>query len=319
MRLRSVLVRATTTAIVAAMGLGVIFAADRTFALLYGAGTPVLYYTDSAYGFAPRENQRLVRQHGARVTIDALGLRATRDWRTPADLRILFIGDSVTWGGTAVDDGDTFAEQTCALLNRTGDRNTLCGNAGVNAYGTDNMRERLRFLPFDSQDVIVVTILTADTTRNLTRLGLTPYFAVPPAGTFPALTEVGVHLLYRFIERTRYHANQHRPDHDFTVATESIEALLMQLRAMQAKGKTVILVHALALIDVEAGGPQSWPAFTQHVDRLIEKSGFPIVRVVERLWEAGITPAYADGTHLSALGHRIYAEAIVEVLRHEIP
>src|SRR5882757_10450249 len=63
-------------------------------------GHPILYYANSSYRYAALPNQKQVRQRGAAVTIDSKGLRGVKDWNSSADDKVLFIGDSVTWGGT---------------------------------------------------------------------------------------------------------------------------------------------------------------------------------------------------------------------------
>jgi hypothetical protein len=70
-----------------------------------GLGNPILYYADSSYRYPPRPNQKHVGQHGAAVTLDSKGPRGTKEWTAPADGKILFIGDSATWGGTYIDEG----------------------------------------------------------------------------------------------------------------------------------------------------------------------------------------------------------------------
>ena len=109
-----------------------------------GLGDPVLYRTNTSYRYALLPNQHKQRIRGASVTIDSHGLRTVQDWADPDSLKILFIGDSVTWGGTAVDDTKTFAHRTGVELKQRLGRPVVTGNAAVNGYGTDNMTARLR-------------------------------------------------------------------------------------------------------------------------------------------------------------------------------
>src|SRR5690349_17561288 len=113
-----------------------------------GLCNPVVYYTNASYRYAPMPNQSAVRLRGARVTVDSAGLRGTEDCSTPADSKILFIGDSVTWGGSYIDDKDTFAVGVCDRLEQSTGKRFVCGNAGVNAYGTDNMAARVLYKDF---------------------------------------------------------------------------------------------------------------------------------------------------------------------------
>lgn len=132
-----------------------------------GLGNPILFYANASYRYAPQPNQRQVRRHGALVTIDSKGLRSSRDWSDPADAKILFVGDSVTWAGTYIDDKDTFAEGVCQRLAQSSGKSFVCGNSGANQYGTDNMAERIRYKDFSDESILVVTLIALDTIRGL--------------------------------------------------------------------------------------------------------------------------------------------------------
>src|ERR1700683_648981 len=158
---RTVFVALTVVLVCAPIGLAELY-------LRYvGLGDPILFYANASYRFAPLPNQQKRRLGGASVTIDSRGLRSTHDWSEPADVKILFVGDSVTWGGTYIDDADTFAEGVCQRLARATGKSVVCGNAGANEYGTDNMAERIRYKDFNDETALVVTMIGTDTTRGL--------------------------------------------------------------------------------------------------------------------------------------------------------
>src|SRR5215471_15683082 len=146
-----------------------------------GLGRPILFYTNASYRFAAQPEQHQVRLRGARVTIDSRGFRAVRDWSSPASGKLLFIGDSVTWGGTYIDDADTFAEGVCQRLEATGKR-FVCGNTGANQYGTDNMAERIRYKSVDDETALIITLISADTLRGLRDADGSFFFTAPPPG-----------------------------------------------------------------------------------------------------------------------------------------
>jgi hypothetical protein len=152
-----------------------------------GLGNPILYYANASYRYAPFPDQRQVRRHNARVSIDSKGLRNTKDWSDPAYAKILFIGDSVTWGGTDIDDADTFADGVCQRFAQATGKNFVCGNAGANQYGTDNMAERIRYKDFDDETALVVTLIAADTTRGLSDADGRFLFSRRPPPPFRAL------------------------------------------------------------------------------------------------------------------------------------
>ena len=146
-----------------------------------GLGDPIVYSTNAAYRYAPVPNQHVDRR-GASVTIGAEGLRGLEPWSGPADHHVLFVGDSVTWGGTNTDDDKTFAYLTCAELEARLARNFVCGNAGVNGYGTDNMIARLRYDPeLERADTVVVTLISVDPIRGTSDLASAHFSRAGPS------------------------------------------------------------------------------------------------------------------------------------------
>ena len=125
-----------------------------------GLGDPIIYDPNFVYGYAPRINQKKNRLKDSTVTINDVGLRAIYDWKENENKKkIIFFGDSVTYGGSYIDDRETFSHLTCEYLN---DINYLCGNAGVNAYGIHNIVYRSRYDTRIADDNLRIFILVPD-------------------------------------------------------------------------------------------------------------------------------------------------------------
>ena len=73
-----------------------------------GLGDPIRYDSNYIYGYAPKENQKKERLNGSIVTINELGLRTPFSWNKVNKERIIFIGDSITYGGSYIDDKKNF-------------------------------------------------------------------------------------------------------------------------------------------------------------------------------------------------------------------
>src|SRR5262245_15331833 len=95
---------------------------------MVGLGDPVIYEVNPDYGYRPRPNQMVHRFGGAIVRINNLGIRTDEDWETTAN-KVLFAGNSVTYGGSYVSNGDLFALR--AVPEGYG---WVGGSAGVNAW-----------------------------------------------------------------------------------------------------------------------------------------------------------------------------------------
>ncbi len=56
-----------------------------------GFGDPLLCYANPAYGYRLLPDQDVTRFHGARVTINNLGLRTNDDWDERVENKVLFL------------------------------------------------------------------------------------------------------------------------------------------------------------------------------------------------------------------------------------
>jgi lysophospholipase L1-like esterase len=269
-----------------------------------GLGDPILYYANASYRYASVPNQRKVRQRGARVSIDSKGLRNTRDWSDPADAKILFIGDSVTWGGTYIDDAETFADGVCQRLARATGKSFVCGNAGANQYGTDNMAERIRYKDFNDETVLVVTLIAPDTRRGLADAEGSYFFSQRPPPPFRALWEAATFLTYRVYRYLR--PISYRSTDDLRVAERSLQNLFDAIHATQRPGTTVLIV--LSPLKDELGGHES--ALTKHVRAVLDRSGFEVLDLNAAVSAAVTKHFYYDSLHLDVQGHQFYADRI---------
>jgi lysophospholipase L1-like esterase len=276
-----------------------------------GLGDPVVYYTNASYRYAPAPDQRQERRDSAVVTIDADGLRGLEPWGAEADQHILFLGDSVTWGGTNTDDAATFAARTCTRLEEQRGGNLICGNGGVNGYGVDNVTARLRFDPAVSRaDSIVVTVITVDATRGLSDLKSSYFYSARPHGPLKALWELSGFALFYGSGKLRLDRSAHEARDDMPVLNESLLRLYQALRNAQQQGKQVLIVFSPIAAELEgAEGP-----LTHAVRASIQNSGLPSLDLTEPMAARRNEDLYYDGVHLNSAGHELYAGWIAEAL-----
>jgi hypothetical protein len=76
----------------------------------YGLGNPLLYDSNPLYGYRPLPNKTYHRFRGSLLKFNNLGLRAERDWDyEKKDNKVIFLGDSVTYGGSYLSNNDLFS------------------------------------------------------------------------------------------------------------------------------------------------------------------------------------------------------------------
>jgi len=151
-------------------------------------GDPVTYDDNYVYGYSPKPNQKKKRLQNSIVTINDIGLRSIHNWGQNLDKRkIIFFGDSVTYGGSYIDDLDTFAHLSCENLE---DKNYICGNAGVNSYGIFNIVYRSRYdKRLDNSNLRIFVVVPDDFNRGLQNYRTAHFYMNEQKFLVPAIFE----------------------------------------------------------------------------------------------------------------------------------
>lgn len=164
---------------------------------LIGLGNPMLYKSDPLVGYRLRPNQRNKRFQNATVSTDFEGFRIDPSHKKDSASEILvFVGDSVTYGGSYIDDTELFSSLFCA--NRS---ESICLNSGINAWGTYNMGRFISNFPLYSKrnpTKFILVILPGDDQRNLTHIESLPYWTKPPRNP-KAINEILNFILVKYL------------------------------------------------------------------------------------------------------------------------
>ena len=150
------------------------------FAKRFGLGNPILYKSDNLVGYRLKPNQSKYRRRGSLVTSDSEGFRINHLANIDKDTNFLvFVGDSVTYGGSYIDNSEIFSSQYCELLKQK----FYCLNNGLNAWGILNMGRFIANFHIYSKKIpssIFLVILPGDEGRNLKAFSDTPFWDYPP-------------------------------------------------------------------------------------------------------------------------------------------
>ena len=295
-----------------------------------GFGNPIVYRTNSAYRFAPRPDQRVERRRwGGRraTTINESGYRSTESWKKNAAFKVLWLGDSVTWGGTYIDDTETFAELSCGRIEVATGLEVVCANGGVNAYGVDNIVSRLHYDRAGADaNVVVVVVSWKNFFRSKSSIGGNPFLTYAPPSPVRALREVAANASARLLVKLQWSPGLSCDDpYRMAVVRKSLAELLQVLRKKQDEGKTVLLARYVEAREVEEHNntrkiqwcipsASAFPFFLD-LEEQIHISGVPYLDLTNAVREAAKTdsaePIFLDrGGHLQVRGHQVYAQAI---------
>jgi hypothetical protein len=278
---------------------------------LLGLGQPVVYDNRLAYGFRPLPHQTLRRLRGATVRINALGLRGAdvAPARPAGTTRLLFLGDSVTYGGSYVDDEEVLSSVVAAEMRRSGFSSVEALNAGVNAWGPANILGLVETEGGFDSNVWIVIAVDDDFRREKTHIGEVPYFNVAPR---TALEEIAVLGAYRLL--TAYKLPKPTEDEQ-RLAEANLGHYRSIAEAGRQRGASVLLVWHPDATGTRGGPQRNRSAFLD----MAVRERFPTLDLATAY---GDDPAlYSDGLHLSVAGHRTAGEAIgrgiVRLLRDE--
>lgn len=171
------------------LGLG----AELFLSRVYGLGSPVIYENSPLYGYRPVPDRDYTRFNGASISFNNLGLRAAANWDDTTDDKILFLGDSVTYGGSYISNDQLFSSVAGNHLP-----GYAVGNGGVNAWGVLNVTGLVLDAGFQPADTYVLVFPEGDFYRGLTRMAGMPFFNRPPAS---AMSELMLYVSYRLNNR----------------------------------------------------------------------------------------------------------------------
>jgi len=164
----------------------------------------IFYLPSNKHGYLLKPNQKILRR-GNDVVINNRGMRNVQNWNVEINkTKILFFGDSVTYGGSIVSNKDLFTEKTCKFLNTNLPNKFLCGNYGINGYSIESIVRLIKFREFYDEDIIVVTIIGNDMERVFHNIASQPFWSKKVPTYFPALTEVFFIYLEIFKNKIKY-------------------------------------------------------------------------------------------------------------------
>lgn len=147
---------------------------------LIGLGDPLIYEQDVIVGYRLKKFQSKTRFHGSKVSSDFEGFRFDSTKKITKETKYkIFVGDSVTYGGSYIDDKDLFSSIYCDQLPK----DIHCLNNGINSWGVLNMGRFISNFNLYSQRIperFILVILPGDEQRNFRSLSDTPFWNISP-------------------------------------------------------------------------------------------------------------------------------------------
>ena len=294
----------------------IIFSFEGLLKYYLGLGKPVVYEPHNLWGYSPKSNSKYTRfKEKYEITINDVGLRSKANWNQQSK-KILFLGDSVTYGGSYLNDEQTFSHQVCKKL-----ANYYCFNGGVNGYGILNMVARSKHdKRIASADVVVFTFITADFDRGLNKSDTAHFVLREPPKFLPAIWEI-LNFIAAKIQPKFWFGKKNIDKKDTKKKLEEIyvtrqfalDIFISEIERLISLNKVVLLVYSPSIGEIKnINKPDN-----NIVDKLVSK--FPNNLIIlksnfELVAESDLYRLFRDNVHYDYLGHKFISEIISEKL-----
>lgn len=275
-----------------------------------GLGNVIVYEVSPIYGYRPQANQILSRGHH-HVQINNLGLRAEEDWDPNIKHnKVLFLGDSVTYGGSYIDNKQLFSYLAVKPFAEF-----YAGNAGVNAWGVLNVHALVKETKFLPADTVVSMFPEGDFVRGLMRIGGQPFWTHKPRYGLEELMQYGVYKVnLRKMSSISAQPQGEARDITYKIATRALKELDTYIKANNARHIIYITPTLNQVLGSENIDSQLLSMFAQEdieVNYILDK-------LPQNLSEQSIKKLFVDNIHLSESGHALWADLIRQDLSNII-
>ncbi len=288
----------------------------RTFS---GLGNPPLYELSPLYGYRLKANQAIKPWGGmgflyaAGVTTNNLGLRAASEWDLNQAGKILFLGDSVTYGGQYIADAQLFSSVAESRLHEW-----QVGNGGNNAWGVENIVGFMMDYGFSHAEVVVTCVIEGDFYRGITRASSMPLWTERPRF---ALQDLLMHFIWR-ANQSRYGSPGDTIDQDESHLDKIVDRAARRLKDLDNYFKPRRVRHFLFILPTRTETVDGEPPDSR-VSQALKRYGIdadyllPELLILEpdrekrREW-------FHDEVHLEASGHQAYGILIGDLLTNAL-
>jgi lysophospholipase L1-like esterase len=283
---------------------------EATLRLLLGLGDPVLIAPDAACSYITKPDQKIFR-FLVHTYINHYGMRSDEVSREPSPgaVRVLFVGDSITYGTTHVDQSRIFTQIVARGLPAVVHRPVEVLNASANGWAPDNEWSWVRSRGILQSNFVLLVLNDGDLTEpraTIDQVG----DGLPQKRPATAIGE----FYTRFLAPRIFHIAR-RSDPGDTVATNDAAMRanledLSRFRALVASQKgRMVLVFLPFRKDV--------PALSTQPEKVLHTWGdqnqVPFLDLTSAISRYSVSQiCLYDHTHFNAAGNQVIGEAILK-------
>jgi hypothetical protein len=296
--------------------------AEVLLRVVLGLGSPVLFLTDTRFGYFPRGDQHL-RRFFVAIDTNHYGMRsaAIPEKKGAKDFRILFVGDSVPFGTTYVGQRDIFVQRIAAQLGNRREAQVSVMNASAPGWAPGNELGFLQARGTYDADVVVLVYNTKDLSQPFSVYKQSPLIPLrnPPL----ALVELwSRYLKPRILSESDLvdpgsTSNEGGPSATIEQSVLQTVDLTRQLVESRSARFAILLIPAFTS-DVVLHQFE-WDQGVRQLKRLAAQEDIPILDLTRDLSATDAASLYFDGIHLRQAGNEFVASKFVSWFNEEWP
>lgn len=254
----------------------------------------IVCFTPSAdFGFLMTPNQE-VYTYGFPTRINSLGLRGPELQNPkPADVRrIVFIGDSITYGGGRIAEDALFCRIVEQRLNRQGKRVEVV-NLSAPGWSPQNWMNYIDQHSLHEADIVVLVLPQCDLARPYATMQLAGHQS---RGSMLRLGNIAQKAWAIASHVSRTNRGEYSASEQVSVVEHNVDAVERLREKVAARPFLTVLVPS-------EGSGEHWSAFEPVLGDVLDLRE---VLVDQELFD--------DGVHLNAAGHRLVGQRAAEAL-----
>jgi hypothetical protein len=234
--------------------------------------------------------------------------------KPPNKVRILVLGDSVPYGGSYIDQADTFCAVAQQILNTKGQCYQVL-NAGTNAWGPQNIAKCLEKRGTYEADMVIVYLPWSDLRRPFSNFHTVPFWSNTPGWALAEFFRHGAWMLFGICSR-RWKSGGH------SSANQILELNLKALNNIReyciAKRTSVYFFWSPAREVVQR---RSLVDLTIDKDRFYSIIPNRITVDMESVFRKSpnVDSLFKDDCHYSRKGHRFVGKILADFISTTIP
>ena len=296
-----------------------IFLGDLVAKKYLGLGEPIVYNSHPLWGYSPRENRKYTRFDGDIVTINEIGVRASQEWRTDG-ANIVFFGDSVTYGGSYIDDSQTFASLVCKNISEWS-----CYNAGVNGYGILNIVAKSRYdSPINDAPLRVFTFISGDFDRGLQNSNSAHFILRDPPKYFSGIWEI-MNFVSASINPKNWFGKQ-SDIQDPKILNQAqlinrkfaLDIFINELERLKSLDHHFLIVHSPSIAEIKNPNILTNNFVLSTLEERFPENYLSLADTIKSNFEIDGHLIYKDNVHFEELGHEIVADTLSPIISNLI-